>query len=312
MGFDASPLLAATALNSMAIQEGKSNTLFFRFYISPTVDLAFPGGGIPEIDINLGLTEKGLRDVQDFRGGNNGPSLRIYRQGLGSGGPIDLRSPNGVGAAGGTYSYIADTVNNPTGAGLEPGKVYTVWMDVQNRPFDVVGGVQNGGDLYSLYLQKEGEPARVNLFESYLSDRDAVTCDAILGCPIPPLTHLFFCANDQVTPQGTNTVRFDDFFLSTDGYSATIPIVPSSFLGAQDALGVAAFEYDVPNALIRMSWNNTKAGSRYTVLAKERLDDQWTEVITDYPPDGAATTTVTFETVPFGPTASFFAVLLQP
>jgi len=286
LSLDGNTILAGNALNSLAIPEGRSNTLFFRFYISPNVDLPLPDTGtIPLIDINLGLTEKGLRDVQDFRGGNNGPSIRISRQG----GPIDLRSPNGVGAANGTYSYVGDTVNNPTGAGLEPGKIYNVWMDVENRPFDVVAGVQNGGDLYSIYLQKEGEPARINLFQGYRADRDAVTCDAVLGCPIPPLTHLFICASDQVTPQGTNLVRFDDFFLSTDGYNPTVPLPPSSL---QDPLRIV---HAVFNGFeIVLTWNAT-VGQTYTVQKRTSLSSgDWETVVADYPPGGATGPAVSY------------------
>jgi len=32
-------------------------------------------------------------------------------------------------------------------------------MDIENRPFDVVAGVQNGGDRYSLHTQKQATGA---------------------------------------------------------------------------------------------------------------------------------------------------------
>jgi hypothetical protein len=291
LGFDGATVLAGNALASMTMAEGTSNTLFFRFYLAPNVDLALPGVGvISEIDINVGLTDKGLRDIQDFRGGNNGPSVRIFRQGGGLGGPIDLRSPNGVNAAAGTYSWLTDAVNNPTGAGLEVGKVYDVWIDVQNRPFDVVMGVQNGGDLYSLYLQKEGDPARLNLFTGYVADRDAINCDPILGCPVTSLTHLFLAANDQVTPQGTNLVRFDDFFLSTSGYNSTIPIPPSSF---QEPIRVIQFTYD-GFFNFTLTWTAVP-GQTYTVEKRASLSSgAWEEVVTDFPAGGATEATVTY------------------
>jgi hypothetical protein len=286
LSFDAARVLAGNALNSLAIAEGGSRTLFFRFFISPNIDLPLPGVGIvPLIDINFGLTEKGLRDVQDFRGGNNGPSIRLLKQG----GPIDLRSPNGVNAAGGTYSWVGDTVNNPTAAGLQPGTIYNVWMDVENRPFDVVAGVQNGGDLYSVYLQKEGDSDRLTLFQGYFADRDAVNCDPILGCPIPTLTHLFFAANDQVTPQGTNMVRFDDFFLSTDGFNPTIPIAASAL---QDPLRITRAVFN--GFEIVLTWNAT-IGQTYSVQKRASLSSgDWVTLISDYPPGGAAGPEVSF------------------
>jgi hypothetical protein len=287
LGFDGARVLAGNALNSMTIQQGQSNTLFFRFYLSPIVNAA---SGPSDIDINLGLTEKGLRDVQDFRGGNNGPSIRIFRQGTGAAGSIDLRANNGVNAAGGTYSYVADAVNNPTGAGLEAGKVYNVWMDVENRPFDVVMGVQNGGDLYSVYIRKEGDPARISLFQGYVADRDAINCDAILGCPIPPLTHLFFCANDQVTPQAVKGVLFDDFFLSASGFSSTTPTPPSSFV---EPLRVFQFSYDGVFGLT-LTWSAIP-GQTYTVQRRNALGSgSWETVVTDYPPGGATEAAVSF------------------
>jgi hypothetical protein len=161
-------------------------------------------------------------------------------------------------------------------------------MDVENRPFDVVMGVQNGGDVYSVYIRKEGDPARINLFQGFVADRDAVTCDAILGCPIPPLTHLFFCANDQVTPQVANGVLFDDFFLSASGFNSTTPTPPSSFL---EPLRVIQFAFD--GALdVTLTWN-TNPGQTYTVEKRFTLGSgTWETVVTDYPVGGATEATV--------------------
>jgi hypothetical protein len=145
------------------------------------------------------------------------------------GGPIDLTAPNGVGNALGAYSYLADAVHNPKGAGLQTGVVYNVWIDIENRPFDVSGGAQNGGDLYSLYLGREGGATRTNLFQGLLSDRDAIAIDPVLGAPLPTLTHLFFCVNNQTTPQGANTLLLDDLFLSANGFNSSIPVPASSF-----------------------------------------------------------------------------------
>jgi len=301
LGFDGSRALAGNALKSMTISEGSSNTLFFRLYLLPNVNASLPGSGvIPEVDINIGLTEKGLRDIQDFRGGNNGPSVRIFRQSGGTGGAIDLRSPNGVNAAGGTYSWLGDTVNNPTGAGLEVGKIYNVWMDVENRPFDVVMGVQNGGDVYSLYIQKEGDPARTNLFTGYVADRDAVNCDAILGCPATALTHLFLAANDQVSPQGTNVVRFDDFFISTAGYNSTIPIPPLLFRDPFRVLGTVHTGLDFV-----ITWS-AQVGQTYSVQMRTSLSSgEWVTVVSGYPQGGATESTVSYSGDVFNESAFF-------
>ncbi|HEV8540873.1 MAG TPA: LamG domain-containing protein [Verrucomicrobiae bacterium] len=241
--FEGAKILAATPLNSLTILEGQSNTMFCRFYIDPAIETPSPDdGSLPDLDLNLGLTDKPLRDVQDFRGGNNGPSFRLIRQASGAGGPIDLTADNGVNNALGGYSYLADSGNNPNGNGLETGKVYNVWMDIQNLPFDVVAGVQNGGDLYSLSIQKEGDTARKTLFQGFLANRDAINIDTVLGAPTPNLTQLFFAANDLITPQGTNVVRFDDFFISGSGPNATVPVAASSFVPGDIATPVISLK----------------------------------------------------------------------
>jgi len=295
LGLGGSRILAGDALRSMGIHEGQSRTLFFRLYISSDV-----GGN--DIDINVGLTEKGLRDVQDFEGANNGTYLNIVRQG---GTAIDLRANNGINGAMGIYSYVADDVNNPTGEGLEPGKIYNIWMDVENRSFDVVMGVQNGGDLYSVYLQKEGDPQRINLFQNYLSDRDAVNCDPILGCPISSLTHVFFCSASASLP-AANSVRFDDFFLSTSGFNETTPIPAGSFV---EPLRIVQFGYD-GFFTFSLTWN-ASLGQTYTVQKRNALGSgDWETVITEYPFGGAIEATVTFSE-DFDPTkpAVFYRIL---
>ncbi|HXG46357.1 MAG TPA: LamG domain-containing protein [Methylomirabilota bacterium] len=301
LGFSGENVLAGRALNSMTIPEGQTATLFLRFYIFPETDT----GGRSDIDINLGLTEKGLRDVQDFRGGNNGPSVRLFRQG---GGPINLTANNGVNGANGTYSFIADSVNNPSGAGLEPGKVYNLWMDVENRSFGVVGGVQTGGDLYSVHLQKEGDPARLTLFEGYVSDRDAVNIDVVLGAPGTSLTHLFMCANNQVLPQQANKVRFDDFFLSTGGFNATVPTPAGSF---QTPIRIHSIQYDASMGFT-FRWNAIP-GKTYTINRKLALQDAWTPAVSEYPFGGALDSTVEFLDIdaPFYPSA-FYQVVEEP
>jgi hypothetical protein len=40
---------------------------------------------------------------------------------------------------------------------IKAGKVYNVWIDVENRSFDIVGGVQNGGRSFLPFtLPKKG------------------------------------------------------------------------------------------------------------------------------------------------------------
>jgi hypothetical protein len=267
LAFDAENVLAGKPLNSMTVSLGQTNTFFFRFYIFPEV----AGGSQPAIDVKLGITEKGLRDIQDFQGANNGPGIRILRQGVGA---IDLQANNGLGATATTYSYVTDVAHNPGGGGLEPGKVYDVWMDIENRPFDVVAGVQNGGDRYSLHIQKQGEPARTTLFQGFLSDRDAVADGGVLGQPIEPLTHVFIALNVLNLNQGTNKVRLDDLFLSRNGINDTVPVPAGAFL---PPLRITRTVHS-PIDGTRIYWNAVP-GRTYTVNKRLTFDEPWSPTL---------------------------------
>src|SRR2546423_709316 len=131
----------------LILTQGQKATLFFRVYVSTNdSDLA--------LTVTFGLTDRPIRFNGDFNG-NVGPYLRQERL-AGGGSTVDLLAHNGVGAA---YDSVPDA--------LQPGGVYRIWIDVENRPFDV-------GDLYTVYLQKEGDANRTALFQDYVSDRDAV------------------------------------------------------------------------------------------------------------------------------------------
>jgi hypothetical protein len=300
LGFDSENVLAAKPLNSMTVGLGQTNTLFFRFFIFPEAAT----GTRSDIEVRLGLTEKGLRDVSDFRDGNNGPSVVFFRQG---GGPIDLMAPNGFGATASTYSYLADTVNNPSGAGLVPGTIYNVWMDVENRPYDIVGGVQNGGDRYSVHIQKQGNASRTTLFSNFLSDRDGVADGGVLGNAIEPLTHLYFVLDNQTT-QTTNKIRFDDFFLSRSGTRDTVPYAPGAFVPPLKIIGA-----DFPDLTgLTLTWNSLP-GKSYTVQRKFDLNGSWETLESSFPPGGATEETTKWVDIDFGffP-QSFYQIIENP
>jgi len=281
--------------------------MFFRFYIAPSVDKVTDLGLIPDVDFLVGLTERGLRDVQDFRGGGNGPTLHFTRNSGGGGGPIDLQAINGpAGRFGPMYSWVADTTNNPNGDGLQVGVVYNVWMDVENRSFDIVSGTQNGGDYYSLYVQKEGDANRTNWFQNLISDRDGVAVDPILGVAGPNLTYLYFASTDSISNQGTNTVRFDDFFLSANGFLATMPLPAGSFVLATEGIREHVISFTGGNFTI--NWN-AELGQTFTVEKRASLTSgAWTQVTTGFPNGGAADTTVSFSDVAATGQSAFYRI----
>ena len=209
IGYDAGADLTALRLQSYTVTEGQKVTLSFRVYANPVG----PEDAILPIAVHVGLTERSIRFNGDFVQ-NVGPYLRIDR--VADGATIDLQARNGVRT--GTYEgQFTDAI--------QPGSWYRLWINVENKPFNVTGGIQNGGDLYSAYIQKEGDATRTLLFENYLADRDAINIDPALGAPTPDLNYLFI--STMGTGQPSNQLLLDDFYLYTSGYGSTAPVTGS-------------------------------------------------------------------------------------
>ena len=281
LAFDGGDDLAAVPLNSLTLPEGQKATLFFYVYV-PTNDTA------SAIGVNLGLTEKPIRFNDDF-GGNIGPFMRFER--LADGGTIDAQAHNGVGAG---FDPVADVI--------QPGVVYQVWIDVENRAFDV-------GDLYSVYLAKEGA-SRTTLFQDYVSDRDAVTIDPALGAPGTNLTHLFFAATDS--SQGVNNVLFDDFYLSSNGLNTSTPVPSSFFQPAPKQILIAGFTYNPGAKSFTLTWTS-EAGKTYSVRKRDSLSaGAWTAIVSGYPTGGATGNSVSFTDTGATGNTAFYQIAATP
>lgn len=274
LGYDGGDDLAAIRLQSLTVTEGQSNTLFFRVYIA---DNSSP------IGITLGLTERPLRFNDDFDA-SVGPYIRL------DGGAISAR--NGVGQA---YTAAVDP--------LAAGKVYNVWIDVENRPFDVVGGVQMGGDRFSVHVAEEGVANRTTLFSDFGADRDAVNFEAVQGEPGTNLIYVFFSA--LVAGQGVNKVLFDDFYLSSGGFNNTVPVPASAF---RIPLRITNLVF-VPGTGFSFSWN-TVPGKSYTVYRKLALGEAWDVFAPDLIASGS-TLTHTDTEAPFTE-QSFYQIIEGP
>ena len=266
LGYSSGDDLAAIRLNSLTVREGQSATLFFRTYIADNAST---------VGINLGLTERPIRFNDDF-GGNFGPYIRIDRSGTPA---ANISARNGVGGA---YNVVPNAI--------EPGKVYNVWIDAENRPFDVVGGVQNGGDRYSVHIAEEGVATRTTLFTDYIADRDAINIDPALGAPGTNLIYVALGALDA--GQGVNRVLFDDFFLSANGFNSTVPVPAKSFA---IPLRIVSSAFDTASGFT-FSWN-TIPGKTYTINTKVNLNDPWTPVEIGYPVGGATGDTVSYSDI---------------
>src|SRR5437016_1862974 len=105
------------------------------------------------------------------------------------------------------------------------------------------------------------------------------------------LTHLFFAAIGAT--QGTNNVRFDDFYLSSNGFNSTTPVTASSFQQVT-TIQIGPFAYNPAAATFTLSWSST-LGATYNVLKKTSLSDpSWTTLATGYPAGGATGTSTSY------------------
>jgi hypothetical protein len=264
LGYSSGDDLAAVRLTSLAVREGQSATLFFRVHVADAAST---------IGTTLGLTERPIRFNDDFNG-NIGPYIRFDR--TAGTANVTVSARNGVNGA---YNPVPDAI--------EPGKVYNVWIDAENRPFDVVGGVQNGGDHYSVHIAEEGAVGRTTLFTDYVADRDAVNIDPALGAPGTNLIYVFLCSFDG--GQGVNQVLFDDIFLSSSGFNSTVPVPAKSFripIRMTNAMFDTASNFS-------LTWNAI-AGKTYTINVKLSLDGPWIPIEGGYPAGGATGATVTY------------------
>ena len=249
--------IAGRGLGTFSSTVGKTNTLFFRFYIDPAatnIDNQF-GTGFNLIDFSVGLQDLGIADPAFLYGG---PQIRIFQANT-LGGAVDLQANSGnanILVAPALYSYVTDTNTGDTN-GLAVGMVYNVWIDVVNNFPGVAGGFASGGEqtnacLYAVWLQREDWPSRTNLFSSItctntggltmngvvyptgymLSPRNYAinSQENILLGPSSTLGYTAIYMRQATSPQITNGVRFDDFFISKSGANSTIPVTAGSFV----------------------------------------------------------------------------------
>jgi hypothetical protein len=289
LGYTDGNALSALPLNSLTLREGQSATLFFRVYVSPDDTASVLG-------VTFGLTERAIRFNGDFNG-NTGPYVRLERL---DGSTIDLLAHNGVAAS---YDSAVDAI--------QAGNVYRVWIDVENRPFDIQDGVQNGGDRYSVHIQKEGDATRTTLFQDYTADRDAVNIDPFFGAPGTNLTHLFFSAIGAT--QGTDNVLLDDFYLSAQGFNTTTPIPASSFVQAEAApeIRIVSFGLNQGTKAFALSWRS-KTGAAYSIQKKASLSEAWSQLATAFPTGGATGDTTIYTDTNASQSQAFYQVVFTP
>ncbi len=184
---------AVLPIRGLKITEGQQRTLFFRM-----MTRGEPTAALEQV---IGLTDKNIRWHGDTTA-NIGPVIHVT---------YDPANPawllgviNGVG---GMIESAADPL--PTNV------VYDVWIDIKNV---AMNDPVSPYDTFSVYLQKEGDASRTELFKDYFSDRDPLTPDPVLGGMAPDLDKLFISGNTT-----TDSAWFDDFYISKSGYNPSVP-----------------------------------------------------------------------------------------
>jgi hypothetical protein len=235
-------------LHDNTVKELQSCTLFFRMALP-----AVPDTGTPQHLV--GLTDKNPRSYTDLVNasgdavsGGFGPAVypAIVADPNSGTNAWFLGARNGIGA---TMSYSASP--------LQPGATYDVWLEITNTP----AAPNFQSDLFSVYLQKEGNVTRTKLFDGYQSDRDPSFVDVIIGGMQPNLDKLVVAGNDAVT-----SAMFDDIYLST-GYNATVPITAGSTGGTLPPLAITR-----SGNQIQIEWS---AG---TLQSTSSVTGQWSSV----------------------------------
>jgi hypothetical protein len=247
VGWDSLGALAYGNLNGLTIPPFQKNTLFFRFSVKEPTGIPYAGPPATTLysglDFVLGLTDFGfatgpIGGASPPGTGALGPGLRIQQYDSNNGyqpAAWNLVADNYDGTnVLNTYSYTADGVNG-SASGLLTNVTYYCWLDVSNNNTmqSINGTVTNtiNEPLYALWIQKQGDPSRTQLFANYGGDRSWANAGQNSDNPSPNLNKVFVSVatenllnNDQGAFFATNDmILIDDFYLSTNGYSSTIP-----------------------------------------------------------------------------------------
>lgn len=304
-GFEAEGAMSYTLLNGLTMPPGQSNTLFFRFSLQDP-PVGTPSGTIySDLDFGVGLTDytpitpSGGLGYYGGTGGGLGPYFSILRNSGGAftGGPFDLFAPDyGGSSTTNTFSYIASVDPN----GLQTNVNYYVWMDVANYNTQAYTNTSTGTSntineaVYSVWIQKQGDPARTNLFSGFHGNRDYIDFNPVNDNPTPYLSKIFLNIGNEslVNLQGgayiaTNMIAIDDIYLSKSGFDSSIPRQFNITSIVRSAGGVT------------LNWESLGSiyqTNTYTILRKSNLTDPaWTTLGTV--PSGGATTTYVDTTV---------------
>jgi len=183
-------------LRNLKMTEGQARTLFFRMIPK--------GGPVGALRQALGLTDKNIRFNYDTTS-DVGPSVQLTVNDS-SQNPGDWQ----LAARNGPFAPLTFATNV-----FDPNAVYRVWIDITNVPF---AAWPPDLDLFTVHIQKEGDPTRTTILTDVVSDRDITYVDPVLGPALPDLDKLFVSSQNA-----TASAWYDDFYLSLGGYNNTVP-----------------------------------------------------------------------------------------
>jgi len=192
----------------------------------------------------------------------------------------------------GSFSYIDSMDPN----GLRTNVNYFVWMDILDRNTHAATnpGVSTNTvnqAIYSVWLQKQGDPTRTLLFSGFHGNRDYVNYNPVFDFPTPYLSQLFLniggeslVYNRDGAYFATNMIAVDDFYLTKNGFNGSIPklLQLSSIVRSENNVTITWY------SLGSLFQTNT-----YTVQRKISLNDpDWITIATGVPSGGDSTSFV--------------------
>ncbi|HLX96942.1 MAG TPA: hypothetical protein VKU37_14465 [Verrucomicrobiae bacterium] len=319
IGHDSPGALTYGQLGHLTMPPYQANTLFFRFSVTNPgsyASLSLYSG----LDFALGLSDYNFGATGPLGGtsppgggATYGPAVRIVHYdpsgAFGPNMPFDLQAADYDGnSVSNSYSYVTSVDTN----GLQTNATYYCWMDVSNDNTHavVISGVSNTVQepVYSVWLQKQGDPTRTLLFSGFHGDRDYVGYNPAVDWPTPYLNKVFMSvANEDITSNANgaffetnNMLLLDDFYLSTNGYDATIPRLFD--------LNSVACSVTTNGASVSINWNSLGSMFQTNTYSVQRtfnlISPSWV-TLTNGLPSGGDTTSFTDSTLGSSSTAFY-------